>query len=244
MRAISHLTLGVGTSIFLTSSLLLAQQPAPRPAAPPAPPAAAPAQPYPGQPPAQPYPGQPPAPYPGQPSTAPPPYGAPPNYAPPPPGYGYAPPPARLAYREGEARPGYHLEESPRKGLVISGAITFAVPYLLSVTAAISSTYSPDKWLLVPVIGPLATIAARSNSCDVNSLCDSIEPVIRFYLALDFVAQATGVTLFALGFIFPKKELVNDQYPAANAFKLKSWAVAPRIFDGTKPGLVLSGEMF
>jgi hypothetical protein len=128
--------------------------------------------------------------------------------------------------------------------LVISGAVVFGVPYFISVTVALSSTSNSDKWLLVPVVGPLGTIAARSNGCSPNDLsCTVLEPVVRVYLALDFATQATGALLFTLGFLVPKKEYVNDHY-GSSPFKLKSWALAPRVFEGTKPGLVLSGEMF
>jgi hypothetical protein len=228
MRAIHCITLGAGVSILVTSSSSWAQKAPPPPAAP----AAAPAQPYPAQPP----PGA--APYPSPPYGAPPPY-----YGPPPQGaYGYAPPPVRIPYHEGESHPGYHLEENPRKGLVISGAVVFGVPYFLSVTVGLSSSNSADRWLLVPVFGPLATLAARSNKCTDDVSC-VFEPVIRIYLAFDFVTQATGALLFSLGFALPKKEFVIDQR-YGSAFQLKSWAVAPRIFEGSKPGLVLSGEIF
>src|SRR5262245_51887322 len=75
---------------------------------------------------AQPYPPAPyaapnaPSPYPYYPPPA---YGPPPAYVPPP---QYAPPTyapsPRIKYEPGMAPPrGYHLEENPRKGLVISG---------------------------------------------------------------------------------------------------------------------------
>ncbi len=226
MRAIPCITLRVGISIFLTSSSLWAQRPAPPPPAP-APPLAA-----------QPYPGQPPyaASYPR------PPYGAQPYYGPPP--YGYVPRPARIPYNEGPVPPGYHLEEGPRKGLVISGAVVFGVPYLLSATIGLSSSNTADRWLLLPVFGPHAALASRSNRCSDDVAC-VFEPIVRIYLALDFVTQATGALLFGLGFAFLKKEFVIDQaYPSGSAFRLKSWALAPRIFEGSKPGLALSGEIF
>jgi len=110
MRAIHGITLGAAVSILVTSSSSWAQKPPPPPPA--APGAGAGTtlcwatttrwRPYP-----------------------PPPYGAPPPYYGPPPqgSYGYGPPPVRIPYRDGESHPGYHIEENPRKGLVISGAI-------------------------------------------------------------------------------------------------------------------------
>jgi hypothetical protein len=193
----------------------------------------------------------PPQPYPGQPVYAPPPYGAPyaapygapPQYYPPPAAYGYQPLPPRLPYREGESHPGYHVEEGPRKGFVISGAVVFFVPYFISLSIGLASTNDSDKWLMVPVFGPLGTLSSRSNKCSDDVSC-VFEPLVRIYLALDFATQATGALLFTLGYVLPKKEFVSDTLPSASGFKLKSWALAPRVFEGNKPGLALRGELF
>src|SRR5688572_15787699 len=121
-------------------------------AAPPAqPPPASEAQPPPPPPPpgyGQPPPGygQPPPGY-GQPPPGypPPGYGPPPGYPPgyyPPPGYGppaeYPPVgPKRMNYEEGQPiPPGYRVETRARRGLIIAGAVTFGVTYLLSAFAA------------------------------------------------------------------------------------------------------------
>jgi hypothetical protein len=222
--------LGVGMSLLVLSNSVNAQQ-APPPATAPMP---------------QPYPGQPvygPSPY-GAPPYAPPPYGAPPQYYPPPStAYGWQPLPPRLPYREGESHPGYHVEENPRKGFVISGAVVFVVPYFISLSVGLASTSDSDKWLMIPVFGPLGTLSSRSNKCSGDLDC-ALDPVVRIYLALDFATQSAGVFLFTLGYLLPKKEFVLGEYPSASGFKLKSWALAPRVFEGTKPGLVLSGEMF
>src|SRR5258705_12027400 len=60
--------------------------------------------------------------YPPYPPYAPPPYAPPPYYVPPP---GYVPPPSRpIKYQEAMfPPPGYHLEESHRKGRVITVAV-------------------------------------------------------------------------------------------------------------------------
>src|SRR5262249_48225009 len=65
-----------------------------------------------------------------------PPVQTPPPQAPPP----QAPPPQapqRGQWRPGDpAPPGYHVEEKPRTGLVVAGAILAGVPYFFSVVAA------------------------------------------------------------------------------------------------------------
>ncbi|HEY5377835.1 MAG TPA: hypothetical protein VIK01_29340, partial [Polyangiaceae bacterium] len=93
-----------------------APQAAPQLAAPPpAPPGAAPAPQYPG------------------------------GYPPPPPGYAYPaygayPQPLRMPdsvpYAGGPVPAGYHIEERPRRGLVIAGTIVLAVPYGLGLAVA------------------------------------------------------------------------------------------------------------
>src|SRR4051812_17276499 len=72
------------------------------------------------------------------------PYPAPPQ---PYPAYAPAPsaPAARLRYREGmPPPPGYHLEENPRKGLVISGAVVLGATWLLSSAIGAASTNASD----------------------------------------------------------------------------------------------------
>lgn len=226
MRAIRRVTLGLGLSLVLTSASSWAQQPYP-------PPPAAPGTPPQGYPP--PYPG---APY------APPPYGAPQYYAPPPQGFGYVPPPARIPYREGESHPGYHVEERPIKGLVISGYVVLLVPYGLSAAVGLSSTSDSDRWLLLPIAGPFADIASRSNRCSDDVAC-IFEPLVRITLAMDGIMQTAGGVLLLTGYLLPKKEWVSDQlYTSGSLPRVTSWSVSPRVFEGSKPGLVLSGEIF
>src|SRR5258706_913937 len=115
--------------------------------------------------------------YPPYPPYAPPPYAPPPYYVPPP---QYVPPPSpRIKYQEGMAAPrGYHLEESPRKGLVISGAVVLGTTYVLSAMIGISSSTTDDRWLLLPVFLPFFDMAARgqhrccSGTTAIDIACD------------------------------------------------------------------------
>jgi hypothetical protein len=217
MRVIHRLTLGMGLAIFLASTSSRAQQ-----------------QPYPP-------PGPAPQPY------------APPGYYPPPaapyyyyPQPTYQPPPARIPYRDGApVPPGYHIEESPRKGLVIAGWVTLLVPFGLSASIGLASTNDSDRWLIIPVAGPFGDLASRSNRCSSDLSC-ALEPVVQTYLALDGVTQAAGVALLSLGYALTKKEWVSDQIPYARsgAPKMATWHLAPHVFEGSKPGIVLFGELF
>src|SRR5882724_1355852 len=135
-----------------------APQPAPQLAAPPpAPPGAVPAA----------------APAPGYPGGYPPP---PPGYVYPVPAYGYPQPqmrsPDSVPYDGGPVPAGYHVEERPRRGLVIAGTIVLAVPYGLGLAVAGGQNFpNSTGWLIVPGIGPWLTLASRhkSGACSTGS---------------------------------------------------------------------------
>lgn len=138
----------------------------------------------------QPYPPQP---YPPQP------------YAYPPPAY-YAPPPqqfpVKLPYTEGQPIPqGYRVSTHARRGLVIGGAVTFGVLYVLSIIAADAANsdgHKDDnlKSLYVPALGPFIAGANASGSKSI------------FYL--DGFGQVAGLAMFIGGFAFPQTELVRN----------------------------------
>lgn len=111
-------------------------------------------------------------------------------------------------YEEGEPiPPGYHAESRVRSGLVVGGAVTFGVMYLLSVLvgAAISDTNKAfnnnrdnGDFLYVPVAGPfLQMTKTESSSGNVT-------------LAIDGIAQAAGATMLIVGITSPKTVLVRN----------------------------------
>jgi hypothetical protein len=135
-------------------------------------------------------------PQPNAPVPAPPPtYAPPPAVYAPPPGYvappGYAPPqPLQLQ------PPAYHYEERPRYGLVIAGASVFGALWIT--TALVGYSVGNDA-AVIPVIGPLFYLSGSNNS-DAR--------FANTWLVFDSLVQATGVALFAAGFISKKKVLV------------------------------------
>jgi hypothetical protein len=110
-------------------------------------------------------------------------------------------------YEDGEPiPPGYHAESRVRSGLVVGGAVTFGVLYLLSVLvgAAISDTNKSfggkdnGDFLFVPVAGPfLQMTKTESSSGNVT-------------LAIDGIAQAAGATMLIVGITSPKTVLVRN----------------------------------
>lgn len=172
---------------------------------------------------------QPVAPQPAPPAAAPPGY----TYSPPPPGYayaypappGYAPPypaplraPESAPYNGGPVPRGYHLEERPRRGLIIGGALTLGIPWVLGVTIASTDDFSNQSgWLLVPALGPWITIAARKTdqicSYSGSSLSDTSchdDNGMRTLLILDGLTQAAGTIMLIAGLSSTKKVIVRD----------------------------------
>jgi hypothetical protein len=154
-----------------------------------------------------------------------------------------------LRYVEGRPiPPGYHLEQRPRKGLVVSGSIVFGIAYFLSLSVAASSKYEPDRWLYAPIAGPFIDLGNRKENCNTipNNLgttttCsdDSSE---RFFLMADGLMQTAGATMLVLGLALPQKLLVRDDAPfvggSPNRF---AWTIAPRAMGRSGYGLGVVG---
>ena len=171
-------------------------QPAPAPGSVTAQPAAPPGYPPPGYPP----PGYSPGYYPA------------PGYYPPP---GYAPPapPETLPYKEGHPVPsGYHVEGRMRKGLVIGGAITFGVVYLLTLSAAVAAEDADA--LYAPVVGPFLQAAIVGEDID-RSDYGGVAAVATVLLVINGVVQGVGAGLLIGGLASSKQVLVRDDLGAA-----------------------------
>jgi hypothetical protein len=210
---------------IVTSASGAVAQTAPAAAPPSAPaPSSAPAQPAPplaAPPPAPPGATPPPGAYPpsGYPA-----YPQPGAYPPPPPGYAYAYPaapraPESIPYDGGPVPAGYHVEERPRRGMLIAGPIVLGVPYVLGLTVASSENFpNSTGWLAVPALGPWITLAARhrSGSCtdSFNGTCanfdSTVDSTTRTFLILDGLGQTLGAVLFIYGLASPKKVVARD----------------------------------
>lgn len=165
-----------------------------------------------------------------------PPPGYPYQYPPPPPGYAYPPPPGyaypaygyqrrppdTVPYHGGPIPPGYHLEERPRKGLIISGALVTGIPWAIGL-AGVSSANFPNHsgWLVVPALGPWLTLATRSEkhcSYDYGSngsggdVCfdNDLNGLARTALVFDGLVQTAGAVLFIVGISSKNSVLARD----------------------------------
>lgn len=144
------------------------------------------------------------------------------------------------SYEEGDPiPPGYHPDTRVRRGLVIGGAVTFGVMYLLSaLTAAVSmsacsaktfatsSTCTDLGFLLVPVAGPFIEIA--------HSKADAGGAVI---LVIDGIAQAGGVAMLILGIALPKTVLVRNDLALG---RKETVATFEPVLGGTQNGFKIT----
>jgi hypothetical protein len=142
------------------------------------------------------------------------------------PGYaapGYAPgePPRSRRARRAAAMdpdnppPGYHTETRARTGLIVGGAVTFGLPYLLSATAAAStlsasgSMYEP---LFIPVVGPFITLGSAHIFAGTNDPGTQVARVFGgFGLMLDGLIQLGGATMLIVGLAWPREVVVPDR---------------------------------
>jgi hypothetical protein len=157
----------------------------------------------------------------GVPAPAPAPAYPPPGYyPPPPPAQPYPRGPVRLRYEEGDPiPPGYHVVQRARQGLVIAGMITFFVSYGIALSVAMIDDFKDQtNWLAVPVAGPWLMMSNRSrpscNSQSSSDVCieDGAETILRFYLAIDGIAQAAGAGMLGFGFAGRKILVRDDSY--------------------------------
>lgn len=117
----------------------------------------------------------------------------------------------RIPYHESMPVPeGYHLESTPRYGLVAAGVSMTATLWVVSTITAITldreksddgdPNFDDMYWpMFIPVAGPFATIATADSSGTGAAI-----------LALDGAIQTLGLALAIAGFAAPTIELVPD----------------------------------
>ena len=125
--------------------------------------------------------------------------------------------PDSVPYDGGPVPAGYHVEERPRRGLVITGTVLLAVPYGLGLAVAGGQNFpNSTGWLLLPGIGPWLTLLTRhkSTSCsdsDVNGCLDeSLDDTTRTFLIIDGLMQTGGAVMLIAGMASPKKVIARD----------------------------------
>jgi hypothetical protein len=121
-------------------------------------------------------------------------------------------PQRRFDFQQGDKMPeGFHLEETPRYGLVAGGAVTFGTLWIASIFTAIGLDKEPAQdddpnfddmyWpMFIPAVGPLIAIGTADSSGTGAAI-----------LALDGALQLAGIGMFIAGFAAPTVEIVEDR---------------------------------
>lgn len=146
-------------------------------------------------------------------------------------------PPIELPYQPGvPTPPGYHLVESAREDIVVSGAALFGLTYLpvtaFAGTLDLLGTVLPDqhvegiRFLYIPVAGPF--LMASRHFEQGNALRITLLSVLG-------VAQAAGIVVMAVGLSLRDRSWVRDDLPAV--------ALVPTLTEGGTPGLTLLGRL-
>ncbi len=128
--------------------------------------------------------------------------------------------PVLVPYEEGSpVPPGARLVTRPRVGLIVAGSVIFGTLWLT--TAMFGTLFSeghrsssqPELWLVLPVLGPLAYMAAE----------DRVSTAAGFWLTLDALAQGAGLAMLIVGVVRPGQYVAYDRVAAVRP----TWMVAP-----------------
>jgi hypothetical protein len=113
-------------------------------------------------------------------------------------------------YNEGDpVPPGYTPVERTRRGLVIGGAVTFGVLYLISALVAAAGEDTKGNGdneaaaLWIPAVGPFIQMFNTDSA------------VANVFLAIDGIAQSGGLAMFVIGLTSPKTVLVRNDLASA-----------------------------
>jgi hypothetical protein len=126
---------------------------------------------------------------------------------------------------------------------VIAGALTFGVPYLISLTVGGASRHEADRWLLLPVVGPIGTLTYGMRGCDDAARCAG-NILLVVGLAFDLAAQTAGALLFTMGYVFPKRQWVRDDDLSRRTPPNVAWSILPHLDAAGRMGLTLTGTGF
>lgn len=158
----------------------------------------------------------------------------------PPPGYGYAPRdefvplaslPATRPYRSNRGAPeGYVLSDEPRRGLIVAGVSVVGAAYFTGLLVAGVADDFPNQsgYLVIPVLGPWITLAARDNRYCGDSLCP--DDAVKRALTIDGIFQAIGTGLVVTGLVWTRPVWLREDLA-------KHLHLVPGVNVATLPGM-------
>jgi hypothetical protein len=106
------------------------------------------------------------------------------------------------------------VEERPLKGLIIGGALTLGIPYVIGL-ALVAPAHFPNEshWLAVPVLGPWISMGARRTTCDIShdaDFCGLADFGAEMIYIMDGIVQAAGATMLIVGVTVTRRRLVRS----------------------------------
>jgi hypothetical protein len=125
----------------------------------------------------------------------------------------------------------------PNRALIVTGLITFGVPYVTSAIVAAESSHPGDKHLWVPVAGPWLDLANRGG-CPVESTSCDAETTNKVLLIGNGVLQAAGALQLIGAFVFPEHTI---GYVQASAVTPEMW-ISPMRLGQDSYGLGATGR--
>ena len=97
--------------------------------------------------------------------------------------------------------------ESPRRVdplLTMTGAVLFGMPYVGSVAVAATSELAADRWLYLPVFGPIGDLVAR-GTCTTSGCKGTDLGSVALPLVLNAAVQAAGAGVLILSLVRPSR---------------------------------------
>jgi hypothetical protein len=127
------------------------------------------------------------------------PYPAPPQYAYPPPPSAYYPPAPMIPPLQLKS----HVVERPRYGLIIAGTAIFAATYMINASIAYLAS---EGTLAIPVVGPIVYASGHQECCSSDD-----NRMLNFWMAMDAIVQAVGLTMTIVGALTHTRVTVFDK---------------------------------
>jgi hypothetical protein len=121
---------------------------------------------------------------------------------------------------------GYRRVQRAQRTTVLLGTGFFGGFYVYSAGVALSSDSTSDRWLLVPIFGPLLDAHDRTKNC--TAPCPRQE-----LLSLDFALQTAGLALIFAGALGSKPVLERE--------RAARWTLSPAAGPSLR-GLQATGE--
>jgi hypothetical protein len=148
-------------------------------------------------------------------------------------------PPPEYPYTPGDLLlEGYHVEERPKRGLVVAGYIDTGIPYGLGVLVSGAKRFENEmQWMLLPFAGPWLTFAFRERACNEigETAFDSwncvSDRMAEWLLIADGIVQAVGGTFLVIGYTSTSPYAVRDDSakihwapaPIGNGYGVSAW---------------------